>query len=105
MTAPDRSGAPAGHGTATCLPVRLAACMVPQCTTRQAGRIFERSGGMAPSVSSMQRLMDDLRLAWQDIRAGQEIPTEASSVSVSPAGAGMQPCVEEAGGPETAGDR
>ncbi len=90
---------------------KLAACMVSQCTPRQSGRIFDRSGGMAPSVSSMQRLMGDLHWAWQgieedaldDIRAGQEIPAGAVSVSVSLDGAmvllrpGEGPCVD---GPE-----
>ena len=74
---------------------KLAAYMVSQCTPRQSGLIFDRSGGMAPSVSSMQRLMGDLHWAWQgieedaldDIRAGQEIPAGAASVSVSLDGA------------------
>ena len=74
---------------------KLAAYMVSQCPPRQAGQIFDRSGGMAPSVSSMQRLMGDLHWAWQgieadaleEIRAGEEIPAEAASVSVSLDGA------------------
>lgn len=86
---------------------KLAAYMVSQCTPRQAGEVFDRAGGMAPSVSSMQRLMGDLHWAWQgieedalaEIRSGEEIPAEAASVSVSLDGAMVLLCPgEEPGG-------
>ena len=74
---------------------KLVAYMVSQCPPREAGRIFDRTDSMAPSVSSMQRLMGDLHWAWQgieadaleEIRAGEEIPSGAASVSVSLDGA------------------
>ena len=74
---------------------KLAAYMVLRCPPRQAGQIFDRPGGMAPSVNSMQRLMGDLHWACQGIeedapakiRAGEGIPAGAAVASVSLDGA------------------
>lgn len=70
---------------------KLATWMVAECPPRNCRDLFERAGGMNPSVSSLQRLLSSVHWAWQGmeeealdgIRSGEDIPEEATRVAVS----------------------
>ena len=65
--------------------------MMGLCTPRDCVDIFERVGGMRPSVSMLQRLMVRVHETWGSIRepvlsglrAGEGIPAATRSVTVS----------------------
>ncbi len=80
---------PAGH---------LAMRLVSELPPRICQEFFQQAGGMDPSVSTLQRVLQETHWAWRQteqealagIRAVDEIPKEAKTVAVSLDGAMVQ---------------
>ncbi len=73
---------------------QLGLMMMVCCTAREAEAFFGKLGAMTPSVSALQRLSLTMRERWErlgpqaldGIREAEDIPQDAVTASVSPAG-------------------
>ena len=74
---------------------KLAMYLMAECPPRNCHKLLQQAGGMTPSVTTLQRVLQETHWAWQntteealvDIRAAEERPKEATSVAVSLDGA------------------
>ena len=65
--------------------------MMGHCTAREAAAFFAKTGGMTPSVSTLQRLTLSMHECWESlgpetlgsIREAEGIPQDATTASVS----------------------
>ena len=74
---------------------QLAMSLISELPLRQCQEFLHEAGGMMPSVSTLQRLLQETHWAWQNIeedampviRAMEDIPKEAKTMAVSLDGA------------------
>ena len=74
---------------------KLAMRLVAELPCRTSSILLREAGGMDPSVSTLQRVLGETHWAWQDVeeeafaelRSGERVPDEATSVALSLDGA------------------
>ena len=74
---------------------KLAMRLVAELPCRTSSILLREAGGMDPSVSTLQRVLGEAHWAWQDVeeeafaelRSGERVPDEATSVALSLDGA------------------